>query len=64
MSTCRACAALGINRSYYAYKPHPRDDSEVIKALAELADKKPTWGFNKLFAFLRRQGKPWNHKKV
>uniref|UniRef100_UPI00255AE3C4 IS3 family transposase n=1 Tax=Pseudodesulfovibrio pelocollis TaxID=3051432 RepID=UPI00255AE3C4 len=49
---------------YYAYTPHPRDDSDVIAALTELAEKKPTWGFSKLFNVLRQQGKPWNHKKV
>ena len=60
----KACVALGVSRSYYVYKPTPRDDSEVIAALTELAEKKPTWGFSKLFAVLRQQGKPWNHKKV
>ena len=63
-SVRKACAALGISRSYYAYKPHPRDDSEVIAALLELAERKPTRGFSKLFSALRRQGKPWNHKRV
>ncbi|ADU64210.1 Integrase catalytic region [Pseudodesulfovibrio aespoeensis Aspo-2] len=64
LSSRKACAAMGISRSYYAYKPHPRDDSDVIAALTELAEKKPTWGFSKLFNVLRQQGKPWNHKKV
>jgi putative transposase len=27
LSLRKACAAMGISRSYYAYKPHPRDDS-------------------------------------
>jgi putative transposase len=64
MSVRRACAALGVSRSYYAYKPHPRDDRDVTAALTELAEKKPTWGFSKLFAVLRKQGNPWNHKRV
>lgn len=55
---------MGVSRSYYAYKPHPRDDSAVIEALSELAVKKPTWGFSKLFDSLRRQGCPWNHKRI
>jgi putative transposase len=25
LSVRKACAALGVSRSYYAYKPHPRD---------------------------------------
>jgi putative transposase len=36
----------------------------VITALQELADKHPVYGFRKLFALLKRAGKPWNHKKV
>jgi len=44
--------------------PKPRDDSEVITALSGLADKKPTWGFSKLFTILRNQGRLWNHKRV
>lgn len=64
MSTRACCQALGVSRSYYAYKARPRDDSAVIQALSELADKKPTWGFSKLFDSLRRQGAAWNHKRV
>ena len=64
MSVRKACAALKMSRSYYAYKAHPRDDSEVIAALTELAEIKPRWGFSKLFDRLRMQGKLWNHKRV
>jgi putative transposase len=64
MSGRACCRALGVSRSYYAYTPRPRDDSAVIEALSELAGKKPTWGFSKLFDCLRRQGKLWNHKRV
>jgi putative transposase len=64
MSIRKACAALGVSRSYYAYKPNPRDDGEVIAALTGLAEKKPTWGFSKLFNVVRQQGKAWNHKRV
>ena len=64
MSVRKACTALSVSRSYFAYEPKPRDDSEVIANLTELAEKKPTWGFSKLFNVLRQQGRPWNHKKV
>jgi len=33
-------------------------------ALQELAAAHPTYGFRKLFAYLRRAGHGWNHKKV
>ena len=64
LSERKACATMGVSRSYYAYKSHPRDDSEVIAALTELAEQKPTWGFSKLFNVIRQQGKLWNHKRV
>jgi putative transposase len=32
--------------------------------LRNLADRYPAYGFRKLFALLRREGKKWNHKKI
>jgi putative transposase len=46
---------------YYSSK---KDDTEIIDALQDLAFQHPSYGFRKLFAYLRRSGKPWNHKKV
>ena len=39
MSIRRACAVFGVSRSYYAYVPRPRDDSEVISALVQVTVK-------------------------
>jgi len=36
----------------------------VVDALQELAFKHPSYGFRKLFAYIRRAGNAWNHKKV
>jgi putative transposase len=36
----------------------------VITALQQLAEAHPTYGFRKLFAYLRRSGQSWNHKRV
>lgn len=36
----------------------------MIVALQQLASSHPTYGFRKLFAYLRRAGHNWNHKKV
>lgn len=63
MSVSRACKITGLPRSQYYYDA-VRDDSQVIEALQDLAFKHPTYGFPKLFAYIRRSGKPWNHKKV
>ncbi len=47
----------------YYYKSQ-KDDTAVIEALLDLAFKHPTYGFRKLFAYIRRSGNEWNHKKV
>ena len=54
---------MSLPRSQYYYDS-VRDDSEVIEALQDLAFKHPSYGFRKLFAYIRRAGKGWNHKKV
>ncbi|MFN5931396.1 MAG: DDE-type integrase/transposase/recombinase, partial [Sphingobacteriales bacterium] len=50
-------------RKMYYYKSQ-KDDTAVIEALQDLAFKHPTYGFRKLFAYIRRSGNEWNHKKV
>lgn len=50
-------------RSQYYYISK-KDDSAVIAALDQLSSKHPLYGFRKLYAYLRREGKPWNDKKV
>ena len=52
-----------LSRSGYYYSS-VKNDREAIEALQELAVKYPAYGFRKLFALLRRDGKKWNHKKI
>jgi putative transposase len=59
----RACRLVSLPRSQFYYTSK-RDDSGIVDALQELAFKHPSYGFRKLFAYLRRSGKSWNHKKV
>lgn len=59
----RACKIVSLPRSQYYYSS-VKDDTEVIEILQELAFKHPSYGFRKLFAYIRRSGKPWNHKRV
>jgi putative transposase len=59
----RACKLLSLSRSQFYYRS-VKNDKEVIEALQELAFKHPSYGFRKLFAYLRRSGRNWNHKKV
>ncbi|MBE9463728.1 transposase [Dyadobacter sp. UP-52] len=50
------------------YYDSKKDDSVVVDFIQELGFKphrpNPYYGFRKLFAYLRKSGKPWNHKKV
>jgi putative transposase len=41
-----------------------RNDAPVVQALQAHVEKHPTHGFPKTFAYVRRAGNPWNHKKV
>ena len=59
----RACKLISLSRSQYYYKSL-KDDTVVIDALQKLSADHPTYGFRKLFAYLRRDGHDWNHKKV
>ena len=59
----RACKLMSLPRSQFYYRSK-KDDKDVIEALQELAFKHPSYGFRKLFAYLRRSGKAWNHKRV
>lgn len=59
----RACKIVSLPRSQFYYAS-VKDDAEVVHALQDLAFEHPTYGFRKLFAYIRRSGKTWNHKKV
>lgn len=59
----RACKIVSLPRSQYYYQSM-KDDLEVIDALQDLAFQHPTYGSRKLFAYIRRSGKTWNHTKV
>ena len=64
MSLRACCRVFNLSRTVYYYKPDLRRDEPVIKALQELADRFPRYGFGKMFPILRRQGHKWNHKRV
>lgn len=62
----RACGCVGLSRA--AYYRMPVDwtvrDAEVIAALAKLVEGRPARGFWKCRKQLRRQRRPWNHKRI
>lgn len=51
-----SCKLISIPRSQFYYETK-KDDKSVIEALQDLANKHPTYGFRKLFEYLRRSGK-------
>jgi putative transposase len=55
---------MKISRSVYRYRRMQADDGEIAKQLRQLAERKPRWGFGKMFQRLRNQGYRWNHKRV
>lgn len=64
LSQRRACKAVGLSRTVYAYRPDRSADDEVIAVLQELAERFPERGFGKYFKVIRRRGYAWNHKRV
>lgn len=63
VSVSRACRVTDLHRSVYYYESE-KDDEQIIIKLNELAERKPTEGFWKLFGRIRNEGHVWNHKRV
>jgi len=57
---------MGLSRSAWYREPSHWTvrDAEVIAALASLVEGRPSRGFWKCRKLLRRQGRPWNHKRI
>ncbi len=64
MSERRACRLLGMDRSSYRYRPKPSGDDELCERLRTLAARHPRFGYRRLGALLRREGREVNHKRV
>jgi putative transposase len=59
----RACALVGLSRSYYS-AGRGRNDEPVQQALRALTGRHPGWGFWKLHQRLRKNGLVINHKRT
>jgi putative transposase len=64
ISIRRACKLVSISRSVHGYHPKAKHDDQIIDVLSQLSGEYPRFGFPKLFQLMRRQGHPWNHKRV
>jgi putative transposase len=62
-----ACRVVGLGRSSYRYPPRPGDppdDTEMRRAIRELARAHPRYGYRRVTALLRRCGETVNTKRV
>ena len=60
----RACRLANLSRNAYRYVEKKADDFDIQTRLSQIAEDHPRWGFRKMAATLRKQGSPWNHKKM
>jgi len=64
IGSSRTCRILGLARSTFDYKDHPRDNSEVSDALEDLASNNKRFGHPRLFILLKREKNIHvNHKR-
>lgn len=64
----RSCDVLGFRRQTYykrkqGYRPEELDQ-HIADLLHQITRRFVAWGFWMVFHFLRKQGHPWNHKRV
>jgi len=66
VSLRRQCELLGLNRStlYYDKKPPPLKDDNLLKAIRNIWEKNPTYGYRRITNELRERGIVVNHKRV
>jgi transposase InsO family protein len=54
----------GLSSSHLDYEPAPKDDDEILAAIAEIRRRKPRWGSRRIFRQLRRRGLVRNRKRI
>jgi putative transposase len=60
----RACALIGLQRSTCQYRHRRVDDEVLVGRIRELASERPRYGYRRLHALLRREGRAVNRKLV
>ena len=64
VSERRACLLVGLPRSTCQYQQRRSDPPELTARLRELASERPRFGYRRLHALLRREGRAINRKRV
>ena len=60
----REVRLVGLSRSYFYYKPHPRDDRAERARIREIAETRVRYGMWRIHILMRHEGWPINHKKT
>lgn len=60
----RICAVLDCPRSSYYYQTSGRDDTQLVEAIEQLLLRRPFFGYRRIAAQLRREGRTVNTKLV
>jgi|LakMenEpi03Aug12_release.lakeMendotaPanAssembly.Ray.scaffolds.fasta_scaffold337134_3 putative transposase len=65
VSLRQACLIFNLSTSVYRYTAKKKQDDEIIhQELVTLAEKRPTWGFWKMYYRIRLDGWKINHKRI
>ena len=64
ISERRACRLTQLARSTQRRKPSKKADGDIAQRLSELARERQRFGYRRLTALLRREGRKLNHKRV
>jgi putative transposase len=65
ISERRACRLVGISRTVLHYEPKMSEDNVVLEErIRELAAERRRFGYRRIHALLRREGRQANHKRV
>lgn len=64
VSKRRASGLVDVSRSYFYYKPHPREDRPERARIREIAETRVRYGMWRVHTLMRREGWLINHKKT
>ena len=65
ISINRGCQLLALAKAtYYREKQRKPIDDEIGATLKTIASRHKRWGCDKMIAYLKNEGKPWNHKRI
>lgn len=64
ISARHAVDLIGVSRSYFYYRHHPRDDRAERARIREIAESRVRYGMWRIHTLMRREGWIINHKKT